>query len=137
MLTRTLSPSSLNCALAYAKRRWRRRRRWPTRKRLAHCMTGIKCGAADTNALLALSPPRSARQHLRQDRETAMSAPWEMKQDPEDGSWEVGFIRDGKHVLLAYGLSRETAMLIVSAPLMRDALTQLVGWAEECGSSHD
>lgn len=62
---------------------------------------------------------------------------WQMKQDPEDGSWEVGYEQDGRHVLLAYGLTHEKALLIAAAPEIRDALTQLIGWVEECGSAHE
>lgn len=64
--------------------------------------------------------------------------PWTMKQDAEDGSWEVGYESDGGlPVLLAYGLTRDNAMLIAAAPAMSDALTQLIGWVEEFGSSHE
>ncbi len=61
---------------------------------------------------------------------------WTMEQD-KDGSWEVGFVNDGRHVLLAYGLTQDSARLIAAAPAMRDALTQLIGWVEECGSDHE
>jgi hypothetical protein len=62
---------------------------------------------------------------------------WKMTQDPTDGSWEVGYHRDGRHILLAYGLTREAATIIAAAPAMRDALAQLIGWVEECDSNHE
>lgn len=62
---------------------------------------------------------------------------WKMKQDPEDGSWEVGYERDGRHILLAYGLSRDAALVIAAAPEMYESLAQIVGWVEECGSAHE
>lgn len=49
---------------------------------------------------------------------------WKVSQDMEDGSWEVGFIseRSELRVVVAYGLTKETAHLIAAAPRMQQAL---------------
>ena len=51
---------------------------------------------------------------------------WTVKQEPEDGSWEVGYVSERDlNVVLGYGLTEDAARLIAAAPDMLALLLHL------------